>query len=167
MTLSAAQIPKWSPLSLEQNARGLTWEQLLWWVGWAVLGHLSLKKPRFHRGDMMVSTLAAEAPHRGMAGWTDPPEAVLVADSGAGPPPYCSSGAYNFQSNWFIASYIHKSTSLMYHNLFWEQRWLNGSQRWARFWKKVSIEAIPILYYLGKVSVKWLYHFKSRKCFYA
>ncbi len=29
--------------------------------------------------------------------------------------------------------------------------------------KKVSIEAIPILYYLGKVSVKWLYRCKSQK----
>ncbi len=29
--------------------------------------------------------------------------------------------------------------------------------------KKVSIEAIPMLYYLGKVSIKGLYCFKSQK----
>jgi hypothetical protein len=36
-------------------------------------------------------------------------------------------------------------------------------QRWARFWKKVSTEEIPILYYLGKLLLKLLYRFKSQK----
>ncbi len=36
-------------------------------------------------------------------------------------------------------------------------------QRWARFYKNVSIEAIPMLYFLGKVSIKRLYRFKSQK----
>ncbi len=36
-------------------------------------------------------------------------------------------------------------------------------QRWARFKKNVSIEAIPMLYYLGKVSIMRLYRFKSQK----
>ena len=36
-------------------------------------------------------------------------------------------------------------------------------QRWARFRKKVSTEAIPILFYLKKESVKRLYRFKSQK----
>ncbi len=36
-------------------------------------------------------------------------------------------------------------------------------QRWGRFKKKVSIEAIPMLYYLGKVLIKRLSRFKSQK----
>ncbi len=36
-------------------------------------------------------------------------------------------------------------------------------QRWARFWKKFLTEVIPMLYYLGKVSIKQLYCFKSQR----
>ncbi len=47
---------------------------------------------------------------------------------------------------WSKTKYIHSSTTKV-----------------GAILKKVSIEAIPMLYYLGKVSIKQLYHFKSQK----